>query len=40
MTLTIEDERAYTDQAKAQRNKGFEDIDVSFRPHSPGDDAS
>ena len=28
--LTDGDERTYTDQAKAQRNKGFEQIDVTF----------
>jgi YihY family inner membrane protein len=28
--LTSADERAYTDQAKAQRAKGFENIDVDF----------
>lgn len=28
--LTDGDERAYTDQAQAQRSKGFEEIDVSF----------
>jgi membrane protein len=28
--LTVGDERAYTDQAKAQRSKGFEQIDVTF----------
>jgi YihY family inner membrane protein len=29
--LTSGDERAYTDQAKAQRSKGFQDIDVQYR---------
>jgi YihY family inner membrane protein len=29
--LTSGDERAYTDQAKAQRNKGFQEIDVQYR---------
>jgi YihY family inner membrane protein len=30
--LTSADERAYTDQAKAQRAKGFQSIDVEFDP--------
>jgi membrane protein len=30
--LTPGDERAYTDQAQAQRTKGFEDINVTFTP--------
>jgi len=30
--LTGGDERAYTSAAKAQRNKGFQQIDVSFHP--------
>jgi membrane protein len=30
VTLTEGDEKAYTDQAEAQRSKGFEQIDVSF----------
>lgn len=35
--LTGGDRRAYTGQATAQRNKGFEDIDVAFDPPpSPG----
>jgi len=29
--LTEGDERVYTDQAKAQRSKGFEEIDVTFK---------
>jgi YihY family inner membrane protein len=29
--LTPGDERAYTDQAKAQRSKGFQEIDVQYR---------
>jgi len=38
--LTRGDRSAYTAQAKAQRNKGFEDIDVSFgpRPRGGGDE--
>ncbi len=31
--LTSADQRAYTEQAKAERSKGFQDIDVSFRDH-------
>jgi len=31
--LTPADKRAYTEQAKAERSKGFQDIDVSFRDH-------
>ena len=30
--LTAGDERAYADQAKAQRSKGFEHVDVTFEP--------
>lgn len=30
--LTSGDRRAYSDQAKAQRSKGFEDVDVTFEP--------
>ncbi len=33
--LTPGDERTYTDAAKAQRNKGFEEVDVRFLPRSP-----
>jgi membrane protein len=33
--LTAADERSYTDQAEAQRAKGFEDISVSFDPRAP-----
>lgn len=33
--LTHADERAYTEQALAQRAKGFEDISVSFDPPAP-----
>jgi uncharacterized BrkB/YihY/UPF0761 family membrane protein len=29
--LTPADQRAYTEQAKAERSKGFQEIDVSFR---------
>ena len=32
VNLTAGDERAYTDQAKAQRSKGFEHVDVTFKP--------
>jgi len=35
--LTGGDERAYTSAAKAQRNKGFQQIDVSFHPDDPPD---
>ena len=35
-TLTAGDRRAYTDQAEAQRMKGFQDVDVSF--DDPGRD--
>ncbi len=34
--LTPGDERAYTDQAQAQRTKGFEDINVTFTPEGTG----
>lgn len=34
VVLTGGDRRAYTGQATAQRNKGFEDIDVDFHPPS------
>lgn len=37
VVLTHADKRSYTDLAKAQQLKGFEDVDVSFRP-SPADD--
>jgi YihY family inner membrane protein len=33
--LTTGDRRAYSKQAKAQRRKGFEHVDVSFDPPSP-----
>ena len=36
--LTAADEAAYTSQARAQRTKGFEEIDVSFHPERPADD--
>ena len=36
--LTRGDRRAYTGQATAQRSKGFEDVDVAFRPPRPGHD--
>jgi membrane protein len=32
VALTPADQRAYTDQAKAQQAKGFENIDVTFDP--------
>jgi membrane protein len=40
VTLTSGDRRAYSRQAKAQRSKGFEHVDVNFDPPSPdaGDD--
>lgn len=31
--LTSADQRAYTEQAKAERSKGFQEIDVSFHDH-------
>ncbi len=34
VVLTGGDRRAYTGQATAQRNKGFEEIDVDFHPPS------
>jgi inner membrane protein YhjD len=34
--LTAADEQAYATQAKAQRSKGFQEIDVTFRPDEPG----
>ena len=37
--LTEADERAYTRAAQAQRNKGFERVEVSFEPPARGDDA-
>ena len=33
--LTAADETAYSDQAQAQRAKGFQEIDVSFDPPTP-----
>jgi membrane protein len=35
VTLTAGDRRSYSAQAKAQRSKGFEHVDVSFDPPSP-----
>jgi YihY family inner membrane protein len=35
VTLTSGDRRAYSHQAKAQRSKGFEHVDVNFDPPSP-----
>jgi uncharacterized BrkB/YihY/UPF0761 family membrane protein len=35
VTLTPADEVAYTDQAQAQRAKGFQDITVTFDPPDP-----
>jgi uncharacterized BrkB/YihY/UPF0761 family membrane protein len=35
VTLTAGDRRAYTRQAKAQRSKGFQHVDVNFDPPSP-----
>lgn len=37
VTLTVGDRRAYSGQAKAQRAKGFQDIDVTFNPPDTGD---
>jgi len=37
--LTAGDRRAYTNQAEAQRSKGFENIDVAFNP-APRDDTA
>jgi hypothetical protein len=36
--LTEADRRVYTDYAKAQRHKGFENVMVSFRRQEAGDD--
>ena len=40
VTLTTGDRRAYARQAKAQRSKGFEHVDVKFDPPTsePGQD--
>jgi hypothetical protein len=41
VVLTPGDRKTYTGQATAQRNKGFQDIDVTFHPPGtsrPGDD--
>jgi membrane protein len=35
VTLTTGDRRAYSRQAKAQRSKGFQHVDVNFDPPSP-----
>lgn len=35
VALTAGDEQVYTEAAQAQRNKGFEEIDVAFRPDPP-----
>jgi membrane protein len=35
VTLTTGDRRSYTGQAKAQRSKGFQHVDVNFDPPSP-----
>lgn len=43
VSLTRADRRSYTDQAEAQRSKGFEEVDVTFHPsptepgHEPED---
>ena len=37
VVLTEGDERSYTDAAKAQRNKGFQQIDVTFNPEDHDD---
>jgi membrane protein len=34
VALTAGDRQAYSDQAEAQRMKGFQDVDVSFQPHT------
>lgn len=39
VTLTPADRRAYTEQAQAERTKGFEEVDVTFRPHGSQRDA-
>ena len=36
VNLTAADRRAYTRQARAQRSKGFEHVDVNFDPPTPG----
>lgn len=38
VTLTPADRRAYTEQAQAERTKGFEEVDVTFRPHGSRQD--
>jgi membrane protein len=38
VTLTTADRRTYSHQAKAQRSKGFEHVDVKFDPPSPESD--
>ena len=35
VTLTTGDRRAYSGQAKAQRSKGFQHVDVKFDQPSP-----
>jgi membrane protein len=35
VTLTAGDRRAYSRQAKAQRSKGFQHVDVNFDPPAP-----
>jgi membrane protein len=36
--LTRGDRRSYSDQAKAQRSKGFQEVDVTFHPHGGHDE--
>jgi membrane protein len=36
--LTRGDRRSYSDQAKAQRSKGFQEVDVTFHPHDEAED--
>ncbi len=38
--LTRGDRRSYSDQAKAQRSKGFQEVEVTFRPHGDGEEKS
>jgi len=38
VTLTSADRRAYTKQAQAERTKGFEEVDVTFRAHGSRQD--
>ncbi|MEW1955330.1 YihY/virulence factor BrkB family protein [Terrabacter sp. NPDC080008] len=38
VSLTAADRRAYTEQAQAERTKGFEEVDVTFHPHGSWQD--